>query len=140
MLLCPPDGTYVCISIYLILTKNTRYPIYWFTSKYANSMILAQVLWYYNLNMNKWVIFFFFFSPFFYDFIVRKNIPKWVCHALVRTSSMLLTVAFWGPTTSEWLILLKNEWNIYQNQWMWSPRIMQPWTYCSSVRLLLTTP
>ncbi len=30
--------------IYLIWTKNTQYPIYWFASKYASSMLLAQVL------------------------------------------------------------------------------------------------
>ncbi len=42
----------VCVSylvekssnIYLIWTKNTQYPIYWFASKYASSMLLAQVL------------------------------------------------------------------------------------------------
>ncbi len=49
---CPPDGTYVNISsggkscsIYLIWTKNTQYPIYWFVSKYASSMLLAKVLY-----------------------------------------------------------------------------------------------
>ncbi len=42
----------VCVShlvdqssnIYLIWTKNTQYPIYWFASNYASSMLLAQVL------------------------------------------------------------------------------------------------
>ncbi len=29
-------------NIYLIWTKNTQYPIYWFASKYASSMLLAR--------------------------------------------------------------------------------------------------
>ncbi len=29
---------------YLIWTKNTQYPIYWFASKYASSMLSAKVL------------------------------------------------------------------------------------------------
>ncbi len=32
-------------NIYLILTKNTQFPIYWFASKYASFMLLAQVIW-----------------------------------------------------------------------------------------------
>ncbi len=31
---------------YLIWTKNNQYPIYWFTSKYSRSVILAQVLYF----------------------------------------------------------------------------------------------
>ncbi len=30
---------------YLIWTENNQYPIYWFTSKYPRSVILAQVLY-----------------------------------------------------------------------------------------------
>ncbi len=32
-------------NIYLLWTKNTQYPIYWFASKYASSLLLAQGLW-----------------------------------------------------------------------------------------------
>ncbi len=38
-------------NIYLIWTKNTQYPIYWFTSKYASSMLLAQVLYDFHLRI-----------------------------------------------------------------------------------------
>ncbi len=56
---CPPHGICVCVShlvekscnIYLIWTKNTQYPIYWFASKYTSSMLLAPVLY----NKTFWV-------------------------------------------------------------------------------------
>ncbi len=31
-------------NIYFIWTKNIQYPIYWFASTYASSMLLAQVI------------------------------------------------------------------------------------------------
>ncbi len=30
-------------NIYLLWTKNTQYPTYWFASKYASSMLFSQV-------------------------------------------------------------------------------------------------
>ncbi len=40
-----PNTVDKCSTFYLIWTKNTQYPIYWFASKYASSMLLVQLLY-----------------------------------------------------------------------------------------------